>query len=157
MRVEPFQSPQNRVVIDTNVWLSAALSTTGAPSQVLRQVLAFGIPVFSEATFAELETRIWKPKFDRYLSLPTRHGILHDARAVGLWVSISADIALQRFSRGADDDKFIHAALASSAHWLVTGDQDLLVVQADVGVQILTPAQALVEKKFCPCQPSHQG
>ena len=53
-----------RVVVDTNVWLSAALSPTGAPSQVLRGVLAHGVPVFSDATFAELEARIWKPKFD---------------------------------------------------------------------------------------------
>lgn len=155
MRVETLQPPQNRVVIDTNVWLSAALSPTGAPSQVIRHVLAFGIPVFSEATFAELETRIWKPKFDRYLSMPTRQGILHDARAVGLWVGISEDIAVRCFSRDADDDKFLHAALAASANWLVTGDQDLLVISADLGVHIVTPTQALLAEGFCARSPAH--
>lgn len=150
MRVETDHPPQNRVVIDTNVWLSAALSPAGAPSQVVRRVLACGVPVFSEATFDELDARVWKPKFDRYLSMPARQGILHDARAVAHWVDIPEDIAAQRFSRDADDDKFIHAALASSALWLVTGDQDLLVIQADLVVQILTPAQALLLEKFCP-------
>jgi putative PIN family toxin of toxin-antitoxin system len=141
---------ENRVVIDTNVWLSAALSPVGAPSQVVKRVLTSGVPVFSDATFAELEARIWKPKFDRYLSMPTRTGILHDARAVGHWVNIPEDIAAQRFSRDGDDDKFIHTALAALAHWLVTGDQDLLVIKADLGVRILTPAQALLEETFCP-------
>jgi putative PIN family toxin of toxin-antitoxin system len=60
MKAEP---QSRRVVIDTNVWLSAALSANGAPARVVRRVLAHGIPVFSEATFAELNTRIWKPKF----------------------------------------------------------------------------------------------
>ena len=150
MRVESAQPPQNRVVIDTNVWLSAALSAAGAPSQVVRRVLASGVPVFSDTTFAELEARIWKPKFDRYLSMEARQGILHDARALAHWVDIPPDIAAQRFCRDGDDDKFIHTALASSAMWLVTGDQDLLVIQADLGVRILAPAQVLLMDAFCP-------
>lgn len=141
-------SAANRVVVDTNVWLSAALSPQGAPSQLLRRVLAVGVPVFSDATFAELEQRIWKPKFDRYLSMASRQGILHDARALGHWVVISPDMAVQRFSRDEDDDKFIHTALASEARWLVTGDQDLLLINTPLPVHILTPGQALQLQDF---------
>lgn len=152
MKAEPVQSRAkplvNRVVIDTNVWLSAALSPAGAPSQVVRRVLTFGVPVFSDATFAELEARIWKPKFDRYLSMEARQGILHDARALGHWVGVPLDIATQRFSRDADDDKFIHTALAGTALWLVTGDQDLLVIEADLGMHIVAPARALLMADF---------
>jgi putative PIN family toxin of toxin-antitoxin system len=139
----------NRVVIDTNVWLSAALSASGAPAQVVRRVLALGMPVFSQATFAELETRIWRPKFDRYLSMEARHGILHDARALAHWVDVAASLAAQRFSRDEDDDKFIHTTLAGAAMWLVTGDQDLLVIEADLGVRRVAPAQALSLENFC--------
>lgn len=137
-----------RVVIDTNVWLSAAISKSGAPAQVLRRVLQTGIPVFSKATFAELEARLWKPKFDRYLSMELRRAILHDANAAAYWVDIPEQIASQRYSRDADDDKFIHTALAASASWLVTGDQDLLVIQTELPVRILTPAQALLATDF---------
>lgn len=140
----------SRAVIDTNVWLSAALSPTGAPSRVLRRVLASGMPVFSEATFAELEARIWKPKFDRYMSIEVRQGILHDARALAHWVSIPPAIGALRFSRDADDDKFLHTAMVGAALWLITGDQDLLVVQAGTDVRIVAPAQALLMKDFCP-------
>lgn len=130
-----------RVVLDTNVWLSAALSPTGAPAQVVRDVLLQGLAVFSEATFAELETRIWKPKFDRYISLEARQSILRDARAAALWIPL--ELAQQRWSRDADDDVFIRTALAAQAAWLVTGDNDLLSVPAIEGLSILKPAQAL--------------
>lgn len=140
----------HRVVIDTNVWISAALSKTGSPALVVQRVLARGIPVFSEATFAELASRLWKPKFDRYLSMELRQRILHDANAAAHWVSIAADMAAQTYSRDPDDDKFIHAALAAAAPWLITGDQDLLTVRAEIGVRIVTPAQALQMMDFCP-------
>ena len=138
-----------RVVLDTNIWLSAAISKSGAPAQVVRKVLQNGIPVFSNATFAELEARLWKPKFDRYLSMETRRAILHDANAVAHWVDIPPDLAAKTYSRDPDDDKFIHTALAASAAWLVTGDQDLLVIETPLPVRILTAGEALLEVEFC--------
>jgi len=149
MKAEPIGAVTNRVVIDTNVWISAALSKAGTPAQVVRRVLSNGIPVFSAATFAELETRLWKPKFDRYLSMENRRAILRDANAAAHWVNISGLIAAQRYCRDADDDKFIHTALAASAPWLVTGDQDLLVIPTGLGVRILAPAEALQRADFC--------
>ena len=139
----------NRVVIDTNIWLSAALfksTKSGALAQVVRRVLQNGIPVFSKATFAELEARLWKPKFDRYLSMDTRRAILHDANAVAHWVDIPLELAVKTYSRDPDDDKFIHAALAASSTWLVTGDQDLLVIETPLLVRILTAGEALLEE-----------
>ena len=144
------EAQDKRVVVDTNVWLSAALSPAGAPSQALRRVLAYGVPVFSQPTFAELEARIWKPKFDRYLTMQARQEILHDARALGHWVEISPNISAQRYSRDEDDDKFIHTALAGAAKWLITGDLDLLSIEADSGVRNIAPAQALLVENFLP-------
>jgi putative PIN family toxin of toxin-antitoxin system len=139
MRVER----QRLVVLDTNVWLSAALSPSGTPAQVVRAVLLQGLLVFSEATFAELETRIWKPKFDRYISLEARKAILRDARAAALWVEIPPELAELRWSRDADDDVFIRTALAAQAPWLVTGDDDLLSVPVINGLKIVSPARAM--------------
>lgn len=139
-----------RVVIDSNVWISAALSQSGAPARLVRHVLAFGLPVFSPETFLELETRLWKPKFDRYLSMELRRQILHDLDAAALWVDVPEEIAAQGYSRDPDDDKFIHAALAAKADWLVSGDRDLLELQGLPGVTIVTPADALRRPEFTP-------
>ena len=120
--------------------------------EVIRPALEAGHWVvcdrFTDATFAELEQRIWKPKFDRYLSMDARQGISHDARALGHWVAISPDMAAQRFSLDEDDDKFIQTALASGSGWLVTGDQDLLVITKPLPIRILTPGQALQREDF---------
>jgi len=136
MKVEPY-------VIDTNVLISAALSAHTAPGHVVRRILAHGRILFSEATFTELETRLWRPKFDRYLSLESRKLLLHDLRAVGNWVNVPPSIGARQFSRDADDDKFLHLAQAGAAGVLVSGDSDLLELVKVDGVHILSPAAAL--------------
>jgi putative PIN family toxin of toxin-antitoxin system len=150
MRVEdaPARSPP-RVVIDSNVWISAALSPHGAPAQLIRRVLAGGTVVFSADTFAELEQRLWMPKFDRYLNTERRHLILHDLSAIAFWVEPPPAITGIAYSRDPDDDKFIHAALAARARWLVTGDQDLLTVPAITGLGMVSPSAALQQPRFC--------
>jgi uncharacterized protein len=142
------------VVVDTNVWISAALSTTGAPAQVVQKVLANGMPVFSDATFEELEQRLWKPKFDRYLSMELRRAILRDAKALAAWVAPQVGITSKAYNRDPDDDKFIHAAIAASAPWLVSGDQDLLVLASSFELpgptlRIVSPVAALTSPGFC--------
>lgn len=135
-----------RAVVDTNVILSAALSPRGALAQVVDWLLAHALLVFTDATFAELESRIWKPKFDRYLSIERRQEILHGVNVSALWVTVPAAVAEQSFSRDATDDKFVHAALAAGPAWLVTGDRELLALAdrlSPLGVQVLAPVEAL--------------
>jgi uncharacterized protein len=136
------------VVVDTNVWISAALSRSGSPSLVVRQVLAHGVPVFTDQTFNELQTRLWRPKFDRYLSIEIRQRLLHDLNAAALWIDVPPATAAVAHCRDKDDDAFIHAALAAGAPWLVTGDQNLLTVPPIEGLQIITPAAALALPAF---------
>ena len=134
-----------RVVVDTNVLSSAALAPRGAPAALVERVLLAGRLVFSQATFAELETRIWKSKFDRYLSLEIRRRLLRDFNASALWVEPAHEVASQTFSRDRSDDAFIHAALAADARRLITGDDDLLRLHPLGELQILTPRAALDE------------
>jgi putative PIN family toxin of toxin-antitoxin system len=128
--------------LDTNVLISAALFKTSIPGQVVRHVFSMAVPVWSSATYAELESRLWRPKFDCYASLEDRRAYLIEARSVGMWVDIPTHLAAQRHSRDPNDDAFVHAALAAKAAWLVTGDQDLLTLPPLGGLAILTPAQA---------------
>lgn len=129
-----------RVVLDTNVLISAVLLPRSVPAQLLRQVLVQSRLVFSQATFTELETRLWKPKFDRYVSLETRRSLLADLSAVAEWV---APKSTARHSRDADDDAFIHAAIEGGAGWLVSGDEDLLVLGRVQEVEMIRPAEAV--------------
>jgi uncharacterized protein len=141
------------VVIDSNVWISGLLTKEGAPAQLTRQVVRHGQPVLTLETFEELKQRLWKPKFDRYVTLENRKQLLHDIDAVACWVDVTRTISELAFSRDAEDDKFIHAALAAGAGWLVTGDKDLLVLSESLlssGVRIISPADALQLPEFSP-------
>jgi len=134
-----------KVVVDTNVLLSAALLPHSVPAELVDSLLADGRLIFSKATFSEIETRIWKPKFDRYLPIERRRRILLELDASAMWVEVSAELATQSFSRDVKDDAFIHAALAGGATRLISGDDDLLCLRPLGDLHILSPRDALTE------------
>lgn len=149
-----------RVVIDTNVWISGMLTKTGIPAQLIRQVVRYGLPVFSKETFAELKHRLWLPKFDRYVSMEYRKQLLHDIDTVAYWIDVPQKIYAQAYCRDADDDKFIHAALAAGADWLVSGDKDLLVLSESLaasGVRIVSPVDAMQLPEFSIAQSGREA
>jgi putative PIN family toxin of toxin-antitoxin system len=129
-------------VIDTNVLISAALTERGAPARLVQLVLEHGMLVFSQPTFDELKTRLYRPKFDRYISLELREAVLHDLSAAARWVEIGEPA---RYCRDRSDDMFIETARVAQAGVLVSGDQDLLEAAAIAGLRILSPQQALAE------------
>ena len=132
--------PQTDWVLDTNVLISAALSSKGAPHALVQHILSHGCLVFSSATFEELRSRLYRPEFDIYLSLDMREGLLHDFSASARWVQ--PDVVLP-YSRDPSDDVFIATALKAGLRFLVSGDKDLLEAPMPEGILVLTPAQAL--------------
>jgi putative PIN family toxin of toxin-antitoxin system len=129
-----------KLVIDTNILISAALSAQGAPAQLVMGVLARHRLVFSQATFDELRTRIYRPKFDRYISLDDRERLLGDFNASAIWVEVGEP---GRYCRDRDDDHLIEAALKAQAHYLVSGDKDLLEAPRLQELQVVSVHQAL--------------
>ena len=130
-----------RVVLDTNVLISAALRPAGAPRRVIDAVRREnGELLFSDETFDELQTRIWRSKFDGYLSRESRAIYLAQLKTVSAWVSISG---AKMGCRDPDDDMLLEAALMGNADCLVTGDRDILEMHPFRNIPILTPATFL--------------
>lgn len=130
------------VVIDTNVLISAALIKTSLTAVLVRHCMVNHQILFSDETFDELKTRLWRPKFDRYLSIENRNQVVLEWLATGSWIEIPPENAVRKFSRDADDDKFLQLASAGRSHLLVSGDRDLLDLKVVDGIEIITPAQA---------------
>ena len=128
--------PYARVVVDTNVLLSAALSPNGVSAALVDRLLVVGKLVFSDATFAELEARIWLPKFDRYLPMERRRSVLDETSAGAIWVDVPMAIAQIGYSRDPKDDAFVHAAIAAHVSRLISGDKDLLCLHPLGDLQI---------------------
>jgi len=136
MRVE-------RAVVDTNVLISAALLPKSVPAQLVNGLLEHATLIFSRQTFNELESRLWQPKFDRYIDIDHRRRLLLHLAAVALWINLPVAPG-SALSRDPDDDVFLYTALHGDAQWLVSGDKDLLELPADDWkFDILSPTQAL--------------
>jgi len=131
----------DRIVLDTNVLISAALTRTGPPRRVVDLVRADnGVLLFSDETFAELRHRILGSKFDRYLGRDSRAAFVGLLAAVAEWVPIAG---ARLGCRDPADDKILETALMGRANLLVTGDGDLLAMSPFHGIPIITPARCL--------------
>lgn len=131
----------DRLVLDTNVFISGFISTTSVPGRVVDHAVAFGQLVATHQTLEELNTRLMAAKFDQFLSRSHRQTVLD--RLVPL-VEIVEAISLVRACRDLKDNMFLEAAVNGRADVLVSGDKDLLVLNPFAGIAILSPAEYLV-------------
>ena len=68
-----------------------AAKEASTPAVLLERVLRDHRQVFSQATFQELQIRLWRPKFDRQVSMDNRSAFLKDLAAVADWVEPKGD------------------------------------------------------------------
>lgn len=131
----------DRVVVDTNVLISALLLPQGKAGEVMRQLAASGATVLlSRVTFLELATRLSRPKFDRYRTTEQMTRYLDWLADLAEWVKPSVSIF---DCRDPDDNHFLEVLLAGEGDLLIAGDKDLLVLNPHEGRPIITPAAFL--------------
>jgi uncharacterized protein len=128
-----------RIVLDTNVLLSALLNPQGAPAQVLLLTLLepdIRLCVSGEI-FAEYEEVLRRPKFSRTRS--EVDGALRSIRENGFWVKPADTV---RACSDPDDDIFLECAQTAGAHYLVTGNRNHFP-STWASTRVLTPRQFL--------------
>lgn len=115
-----------RVVVDTNVWVSAAIEPAG-PSGAVASAFALGRfhLLLSEPLLAELSDVLRRPRLIRCHRRPSAEidQLLADLCARCEWVSVSGQRGL---CRDPNDDVVMETALNGAADILVTGDADFL-------------------------------
>ena len=132
--------PTLRLVVDTNVFVSAIILPLSLPRRAVDQALDNGVLLFSAATIAELEEVLRRPKFDRYVIREERQFFLSQLASTAEFVQI---IQLVRECRDPKDDKFLEVALNGRVDVIVTGDADLLGIHPWRGIEVLSPAKYL--------------
>lgn len=133
---------RTRVVVDTNVLLSRLLVPGSVPAQAVRRAVEQGQILASEATLEELADVLSRPKFDRYLTVSERQQFLRLFMRIAQWVPILHPVQACRDPR---EDKFLALAVNGEAGVIITGDQDLLVLDPFGDVRILEPAAYLAQ------------
>jgi putative PIN family toxin of toxin-antitoxin system len=127
-----------RLVLDTNVFLSALLFRSGSLVWLREAWQAETVrPLASRDTVAELIRVLAYPKF--HLAEEDRAQLLGDYLP---WCETLAEPHAPDIPDCRDpfDRKFLVLALAAKADALVTGDKDLLALAQASAVPILTPA-----------------
>lgn len=143
-----------RCVIDTNVFVSAAVFSLSVPRQAVSKALRDGLLLFSEDTMNELKEVLFRSKFDRYVSRKERTLFLAQLGTVAEFIPI---IQVVRECRDAKDDKFLEVALNGRADVIITGDADLLGMHPWRAIGILSPSEILKIKLNEPKRPVSLG
>lgn len=133
-------NPQ-KIVIDTNVWLSA-LYFSGKPAQIVNLIEEKQIiSITSNFILDEL-----KEKMTINFETPT-----FAANATIAYIkSISDVVSVNGINfglRDVDDNSVLETAIVGKCGFLITGDKDLLTLEKYQNIQIVQPAEFLVKYK----------
>jgi uncharacterized protein len=132
-----------RVVLDTNVWLSAML-WGGVPGQILQRVESGELQAIgSEPILDELRRTLDRPKLKKRLTQLRLEAdaVLRAIRQIMIVVP-TALIEVPNL-RDPKDAIIVAAAISGNVEAIITGDQDLLVLVAVEAIPILLPRDFL--------------
>jgi uncharacterized protein len=131
-----------RVVIDTNIVLSA-LVFSGSKVGIFRQLWQSGefTPIVSKATITELIRVLAYPKFK--LTPIEREDLLADYLPFCETIQTPIELPEIPSCRDPYDQPFLDLAIFGQADYLVTGDQDLLILVGSCKFSIVTAAEFL--------------
>jgi putative PIN family toxin of toxin-antitoxin system len=128
-----------RVVLDTNVLVSAMISPFGNPAQVLISVQDGKItPLFSEKMLAEYAEVLARPKFSFEKS--EIDGLNALLRATGLLMRPERMVGA---SPDPKDDEFIACARAGEADFLVTGNKRHFPAESYGSARVVSPRKLI--------------
>lgn len=128
-----------RIIIDTNLWISFLLSKN---TRGLDQVFADSslILLFSKELLDEFIEVIGRPKLKKYFNKVDLQNLLVQIDLHAEFINVSSNVELCRDPK---DNFLISLALDGNANFLLTGDNDLLVLKKVGKTQIITITQFL--------------
>lgn len=127
-------------VIDTNTLISAFLLPNSTSRKAIDKAIAQGIIVISNETINEFSDTFIRPKFDQYISLDLRLEIIEEFKFLSKLIKPKVSIIACRDPK---DNKFLELAVSAKASYIITGDEDLLVLHPFKNISILTASTFL--------------
>jgi putative PIN family toxin of toxin-antitoxin system len=129
-----------RFVFDSNVIVSAALLAGSITRQAFDKALDEGRILISVPVLLEAAEVLSRKKLNKYLLEEERMrflvALLKEAELVEITEVVTA-------CRDIKDNKFLELAVSGKADCIVSGDEDLLVLNPFRGIPILTPREFL--------------
>jgi putative PIN family toxin of toxin-antitoxin system len=132
------------VVLDTSVIVSALLSPSGPPAEIILRWEAgeFDVAV-SPSLITELERLMNYPRVTKYLPLSQEMVSAFIRRYAVVAFLVEPQIILEVIIEDPADNRIIECAAAADAAYIVTGDKHLLNIKEFKGIIILSPSSFL--------------
>lgn len=129
-----------RLVVDTGIWVSAALRPASLPARAVGLALARYEVCVSDATWNELQHVLGRDKFDRYLPRADRQAFLAGLQPLVTRLEVRSVIT---DCADPKDNPFLALALDADASLLLASDPHLTALHPWRGIPILQPAAFL--------------
>jgi len=127
-------------VFDANSLVSAVLLPGSVPRRAFDKACASGRILLSQPTINELDDVLRRPHLEKYIREEERIHFLvvliREAQVISVEETITD-------CRDPKDNKYLELAVTAGATCIVTGDDDLLVLDPYRGIPIVTPRQFL--------------
>ncbi|MHB1698492.1 MAG: putative toxin-antitoxin system toxin component, PIN family [bacterium] len=127
-----------RVVIDTNVILSALLFKGKLSKIVELWEKELIIPLISKETFNELKRVLGYPKFS--LTKDEINSIIEEY-ILPYFEAADITTSVKGVCRDSEDDKFLSCAVSAKADYIISGDMDLCDLKQYRFVKIIKPVE----------------
>ncbi len=128
-----------RLVIDTNVFVSALISTRSIPALLLDEAGKKYSLFISKEILSEVEDVISREKFGF-----TKQKISSALEAILSFSEIiDPEIKVDVIKSDPDDNKILECAIACGASYIVSGDSHLLELREYGSIKIINPKTAL--------------
>lgn len=128
-----------RIVVDTNVAISAIIKRNSVPNMVFQLAWHHHTLLKSNETEAELRRILQREKLAKLIT-PSTAAWIDAVLSTSETVAISQNVAA---CRDQTDDKFLELAVNGRADLILTGDADLLVLGAFRDIPIIAPVTFL--------------
>lgn len=116
---------KKRVIVDTNCWISFLIGRRLGKLVTLLSDERIEVVMCTEL-LEELQEVTQRPKFARYFLIEEVNSLMEFLQLRCIFFVPSENIKL---CRDAEDDYLLNLAYVAKAHYLVTGDKDLLVIK----------------------------
>ncbi|CUS34547.1 PilT protein [Candidatus Nitrospira nitrosa] len=133
---------RRRLVLDTNTLISGVLLSDSVPGQVVRKAITEDLILLSEDSLYELADVLSRKKFDRYLCLEDREEFVQLVLRVAEMVPI---VTAVHECRDESDNRILEVAVNGDAALILSGDQDLLMLNPFRGIPVLKPGDYMRE------------
>lgn len=124
----------NKIILDTNLWISFLISKKFSQIDKLIENKKITL-VFSDELIEEFVDVVRLPKFEKYFSKSDVEKLLDCFDQYGELIKVKSDLNICRDEK---DNFLLNLSIDSKADYLITGDNDLLVLKQIEKTKIIT-------------------